>query len=283
MRRDSNRRQKPVKSFENKMLISGGVVVFIIIGLIICMSMYSESINKNSRQSKIDSEEIGSLVPNSDYEDIIEESESASSSIGKTVEESNSTTNSTNSTNTSNATNNSTYTNNKNTTSNSTKNNNTIKSTSNTSTTTNSQSTIAKEEKKEVSFAKPVEGEVIKEFAKDNLIYSNTLQEWVTHLGIDIKADKTTVVKSAADGTIKSIKNDPRYGLTIVIDHEDGYQTIYSNLLTTEFVVEGEKVTQGQSIGTVGNTAAFEISDESHLHFELLKDSEQLDPSIYIK
>ena len=68
--------------------------------------------------------------------------------------------------------------------------------------------------------------------------------------------------------------------MTIIIDHDDGYQTIYSNLLTTEFVVEGEKVKQGQSIGTVGNTASFEISDETHLHFELLKDSENLDPSI---
>ena len=63
-------------------------------------------------------------------------------------------------------------------------------------------------------FIFPVEGEVIKEFAKDNLIYSETLEEWITHLGIDIKADRTTIVKSVAEGTVKSIKNDPRYGLT---------------------------------------------------------------------
>ena len=98
------------------------------------------------------------------------------------------------------------------------------------------------------------------------MIYSETLKEWVTHLGIDIKADKTTVVKAAEAGTVKSIKNDPRYGLTIVIDHGDGMQTVYANLLTSEFVVEGEKVEKGQSIGTVGNTAVFEIADEPHLH-----------------
>ena len=99
----------------------------------------------------------------------------------------------------------------------------------------------------------------------------------------DIKAEKTTVVKAAEAGTVKSIKNDPRYGLTIVIEHNDGYETVYSNLLSSEFVVEGEKVEKGQSIGTVGNTAAFEVADEPHLHFEILKDSIPIDPTTYMK
>ena len=82
---------------------------------------------------------------------------------------------------------------------------------------------------------------------------------------------------------IKSIVNDPRYGLTIVITHDQGYETVYSNLLTAEFVVVGEEVTQGQTIGTVGNTASFESSMSCHLHFELLQDGEYLDPTIYLK
>lgn len=281
MRRDSNRRQRPGQSFENKVLIAGGVILLLIIGLIIGMSIYSDSMNKNAKQ--FSSEEIASLVPNNKEDNIItSEAESASSSIGKSVDESKNTTN--------NTTNNTV-------TKNTTKQSNTTNATTNTASKSVSKSkknaeNLTKQENttksttketKEISFAKPVEGDIIREFAKDNLVYSETLQEWVTHLGIDIKANKTTVVKASADGTVKSIKNDPRYGLTIIIDHDDGYQTIYSNLLTTEFVVEGEKVKQGQSIGTVGNTAVFEISDESHLHFEILKDSEQLDPNIYIK
>ena len=139
------------------------------------------------------------------------------------------------------------------------------------------------ETKKEVSFIKPTEGEVICEFAKDNLIYSETLKEWITHTAIDIKADKTSVIKSAADGIVRSIVNDPRYGLTVIIEHDDGYETVYSNLLTAEFVVEGEEVKQGQTIGTVGNTAAFESEMECHLHFELLQNGEYVDPSMYLK
>ena len=145
---------------------------------------------------------------------------------------------------------------------------------------------IEEEEKEdknvEPEFCAPVKGEIIREFASESLVYSNTLQEWVTHNGIDIKADKTSVVSSAANGTVYAIKNDPRYGLTVIINHNAGYQTVYSNLLTAEFVVEGEEVEAGQTIGTVGNSASFEISDEYHLHFEILKNNKCIDPTTCI-
>ena len=132
-------------------------------------------------------------------------------------------------------------------------------------------------------FIMPVEGEISAVYSIDNLQYSNTLQEWITHRGIDIKADKTTVVKASKSGTIKYIKEDPRYGLSITIEHSDGFQTVYSSLLSTEFVKEGDKVEQGQSIGTVGNSAVFESAEGSHLHFEILKDGEYVNPDIYLK
>lgn len=138
------------------------------------------------------------------------------------------------------------------------------------------------EKTEEVKFSAPVSGTIIRDFARDSLVYSDTLKEWITHNGVDIKADKTTVVSAAADGKVYAIKNDPRYGLTVIVNHSNGYQTIYSNLLTAEFVVEGEEITQGQSIGTVGNSASFEILDDYHLHFELLQNNEYLDPKIYI-
>lgn len=136
---------------------------------------------------------------------------------------------------------------------------------------------------KDPEFIEPVKGEIMKEFAKDTLVFSETLQEWTPHLGIDIKADRTTVVKASEAGTVIAIKNDPRYGLTIVIEHVNGFKSIYSNLLTSEFVSEGDSVKKEQTIGTVGNSASFEIIDPPHLHFEILKDDENLDPAIYIK
>ncbi len=138
-------------------------------------------------------------------------------------------------------------------------------------------------EPKELIFGAPVSGEIIKDFARDTLIYSNTLEEWTIHNGIDIKADKMSVVVASEAGTVESIKNDPRYGLTITIAHENGFKTIYSNLLTTEFVTENEVVEKGQTIGTVGESSSFEIADESHLHFEMYKDGELVNPTIYLK
>lgn len=139
------------------------------------------------------------------------------------------------------------------------------------------------ETSKDPEFKYPVKGELIQDYAKDKLVYSATLGEWVTHTGIDIKANKTTVVSASADGCVKSIKNDPRYGLTVVIEHSNGFSTVYANLLTAEFVSVGENVKSGQTIGTVGNTAPFEILDEPHLHFEILKDNESVDPNMYLK
>lgn len=140
-----------------------------------------------------------------------------------------------------------------------------------------------KESEKDPSFIKPVEGEKLKDYSKENLIYSATLDEWTTHLGIDFASKKTDIVKASADGRVKSIKNDPRYGLTVVIEHSNGFESIYSSLLTAEFIKVGEEVKQGQTIATVGNTARFEVSDETHIHFEIKKDGENVDPNIYIK
>ena len=152
--------------------------------------------------------------------------------------------------------------------------------TENTSNSVNKNNTdiTLSDENKEIKFTAPVNGEILREFAKDSLVYSNTLEEWITHTGVDIKADKTTVVKAAANGKVESIKNDPRYGLTVIVSHSGGYKTVYANLLTAEYVVEGEEIEAGQTIGTVGNSSSFEIADDYHLHFELIKDGEYLNP-----
>ena len=288
MRRDTRIKNKGSKTLSDKIIMYSMIGVAILTVIVIGLLMYSKNLSDDVREGTMTLEQMANIA-NETTNNTIENTESASTEIGKSVEESKNEieTNETNEVNENKNTTN-TNTNIENTiTNNTTSKNNNINSTVNTNNnvtvTTNSKVEEKKETKKELSFAKPVEGEIMREYAKDNLVYSPTLAEWVTHMGIDIKADKTTVVKASETGTVKSIKNDPRYGLTIVIEHEEGFQTVYANLLTSEFVVEGEKVEKGQSIGTVGNTAVFEIVDESHLHFEILKDSIQVDPNIYIK
>lgn len=271
MRRE-NRRIERKDHFKNIMYISGAVLGVLVLAFVITFSIYANNVKKNNSTSMLNTRNVSELVPNKEEEE--ENTQTASTEMGKTVNEMAEIQNNTN-------------------VENQITESETIETDTNTNTSSETTEEVVEEtenveapieeEKKELVFEKPVDGEISVAFAKDSLVYSETLQEWITHKGIDIKADKTTIVKAAEAGTVQSIKNDPRYGLTIIVEHEDGYKTVYASLLTSEFVVEGEKVEKGQTLGTVGTSAIFESSDGPHLHFELLKDDEYLDPSIYLK
>lgn len=282
MRRDARKRNNQNDDLNIKIIKYSSIGIAILAVIVFGLLIYSKSLNDEVREGTLTSEQISNIL-NSTM--TTENTESASTEIGKSVNEAESE-----------LIENNTISNNvidSNNTVASVKNNivNEVLTTENVTSTssmtnneTNNQNqTEENEATVELSFERPVEGDVVRDFAVENLIFSETLQEWTTHTGIDIKADKTTVVKAAEAGKVKTIKNDPRYGLTIIIEHTNGFQTVYSNLLTSEFVVEGEKVEKGQSLGTVGNTAAFEIADEPHLHFEIIKDGLQVDPNIYLK
>ena len=287
MRRDMRNRNNKGDVLNEKVIkyaiIGVSILTIIILGLLI----YSKNLNDKVKDGTLSSEQIASILNNTNSQES-KEAESTSTEIGKSVNEAQNQLSENNSIKKENTTANKNNTTSSNvlSTNKITKNSNTENQTNTSTTNANSASNTGENKTEltvELSFAKPVEGEIVRDFAVDSLIFSETLQEWTTHTGIDIKADKTTVVKSAEAGIVKTIKNDPRYGLTVIVEHENGFQTVYSNLLTSEFVVEGEKVEKGQSLGTVGNTAAFEIADEPHLHFEILKDSVQVDPNIYLK
>ena len=259
------------------MYVIGGIALVVVIAFVVSYVLYTNSLAKQAKLDSSTSYEIANQENDNQMLNMIsntDNAEAVSSSIGRTVNEieneeevvENEETEETTATTKTNEEENKTE--------------ETV-----TTNTVNEETNVVEEQPvtKDPTFAKPVEGEIIKDFSKDNLVYSNTLQEWTTHLGIDYKAEKTDVVKASADGTIKSIKNDPRYGLTVVIEHSNGFESVYSSLLTAEFVSVGEEVKQGQTIATVGNTATFEIADETHLHFEIKKDGENVDPNIYIK
>lgn len=141
-----------------------------------------------------------------------------------------------------------------------------------------SKTSIAAEEK----FIMPVLGEITFDYSMDKLVYSKTLEDWRTHSGVDIAADRGTPVKAVAKGVVSSIKNDPRFGITVIIEHSNGIKTVYSNLASAEMVHPNQKIEQGEIIGSVGDTAIFESAERSHLHFEVLKNDEPVDPKDYL-
>ena len=150
------------------------------------------------------------------------------------------------------------------------------------STSQTTQSTSQTEEKpntsvieEKVTFVSPMTaGNVIKEWAADIPVFSVTMEDYRLHLGIDVAASAGSPVYAVADGTVESVEFHPMMGQTVVIVHKDGYKSVYQNMQTAipSEITAGAEVKAGAQIGSVGDTALIEISEEPHLHFELYKD-----------
>lgn len=128
----------------------------------------------------------------------------------------------------------------------------------------------------------PVEGEIAIGYTKDSLVYSETLEEWTAHKGIDILALEGTPVVAALSGVVQEVYKDELWGMVIIIDHGSGLLTKYANMAEEIFIEEGSKVNKGEVIGKVGRTALIEVMMEPHIHFEVIKDGLSVDPKDYM-
>lgn len=135
-----------------------------------------------------------------------------------------------------------------------------------------------------VSFVSPVSGAVYGEFSDAVPVFSNTMNDYRTHSGVDVSAAIGDPVRACADGVIDEVFEDPMMGQTVRITHADGFESVYRNLSTVlpEGIVKGAAVKAGQTIGAVGDTALIECEDEPHLHFELLLSGAPVDPSLHV-
>jgi len=134
------------------------------------------------------------------------------------------------------------------------------------------------------SFVLPVHGYISKNFDLESLVYSLTMNDYRTHSGIDICATVGSPVYAAAGGTVVDIYADPLMGHCVTIEHGDGLRSHYMNLSETmpQGIVEGASVKAGQVIAGIGESAIIEVSDASHLHFEISVNGERKDPLDYI-
>ena len=135
-------------------------------------------------------------------------------------------------------------------------------------------------------FRNPVKSEqayITNEYSMDALIYSVTLDQYMTHCGIDIEAPEDTQIVACAPGTVTAIYEDDRFGTSVEITHDNGFITIYSNLSTNEIVETGDTVDAGTIIGGVGTSGLTESLEPAHLHLEMLKDGVYVNPADFIR
>lgn len=136
---------------------------------------------------------------------------------------------------------------------------------------------------KKLNFVSPVVGEVMKGHSLEVPVFSDTLQEWRVHTGIDISADEGSQVYSSERGVVTKVYSDPFLGKTVEISHDGGIITVYSNLDSTKVSVKvGDSVACGTLIGYVGDSSLSELADEAHLHFAVKVNGVSVNPLDYL-
>ena len=121
-------------------------------------------------------------------------------------------------------------------------------------------------------FIMPVEGIISGVYGSQRIL--NGKPRW-PHYGIDIAAKQGTKIKSSGTGVVTMAEDDLYYtGGTVIMDHGHGISTIYSHLETV-IVSVGDKINQGDIIGTVGSTGR---STGPHLDFRINWFQTRLDP-----
>ena len=99
------------------------------------------------------------------------------------------------------------------------------------------------------------------------------------HTGTDMACPEGTPILAAMSGRISEVGNNRTYGNYIIINHGNGYQTVYAHM-SKAISKKGQWVTQGSKIGLVGSTG---YSTGPHLHFMVYKNGNRIDPMTVLK
>lgn len=97
-------------------------------------------------------------------------------------------------------------------------------------------------------------------------------------LGIEIAVPRGTTVRAAGDGMIVEIRDDALYGRVVRMRHEQGYESVYGNLLDVR-IARGQRIAGGAVIGASGDGTGLL---PAHLHFEILRDGAQVNPATIV-
>lgn len=116
--------------------------------------------------------------------------------------------------------------------------------------------------------------------AEGGYISSGRGERWGRlHNGIDIARPDGFAIKSADHGVVKAAGAAGTFGNRVVVDHKNGYETIYAHLSSIDVKV-GQKVPKGAKLGVMGTTGR---STGIHLHFEISLNGVTKNPLNYIK
>jgi len=124
--------------------------------------------------------------------------------------------------------------------------------------------------------------EVIREYSETEPSYSETLNVWEIHKGIDVSVEKEQEIKSLMNGKVVDIYKDDQYGMSVKVQSEDNITVVYSNLSENVSVEKNQEIVEGDIIGVSGNTTIVECKSDQHVHIEAYKGENSIDPMTLI-
>lgn len=124
----------------------------------------------------------------------------------------------------------------------------------------------------------PSYGEIVMDFSSDKLVYDKTLEEYRVHPAVCIAAAENEEVKAAAKGRVETVKKEADTGITVVINHGDGWKTIYGQLKEDLAIKENDAVEKGQVIGKIAEPTKYSALLGKHVYFKVEKDGKPVDP-----
>ena len=128
----------------------------------------------------------------------------------------------------------------------------------------------------------PVAGqEILNGFSNGDPVYNMTMDDWRTHDGLDIGAEKGQNVMSIGAGTVVDSYEDIMWGNVLVIQHGD-IEVRYCGLTDKSLLAAGDTVEDGQILGTVG-IIPIEEKLGAHLHIQMKKEGIWIDPTRVLK
>ena len=134
----------------------------------------------------------------------------------------------------------------------------------------------------ETGLAWPVNGDVIKNYSVDSLVYFQTMGQFKSNPAIFIASDVGTEVNAACKGVVTNIYNSSEFGNVVEVSIGNDYVLTYGQIENI-CVANGDKINEGDAIGCIANPTGYYTQEGSHLYFKVAQDDESVNPLLLLR
>lgn len=128
----------------------------------------------------------------------------------------------------------------------------------------------------------PINGEIVKDYCVDKLVYFPTLKVYKANPSIFIRGKEGDSVKSASKGIVKKVGKDVELGEFIEVDIGSNYTLLYGQLKDIT-ASKGDILSEGQAIAKIASPSSYYTEEGTHLYFQVKENNEEINPLVFLK